>query len=366
MKAKGVGILGLGLALPEKIRKNSDWPREFVEQFEKKRSEDIGAPPAELSARGDLPETVRITLEELGKWVNDPFRGSVERRVIAEDMKVSELEAKAAMEAIEAAHLEPKDLDLMLITSLVQDQVMPNNGGAVHKRVGLPGSTPAIGVDGACGGFHYQLQLAASCIASGNAKRVLLVQSAINSRINDFMNAQSATLGDAATAEVLGPVGSERGLLGSTNLFDGSLCDIAVICPKKKDAKWYLSDGGPFRLQSLDYLGIKKSVATLGTIAKDAIHGALEEGGLTTKDVQFFAAHQTFPSYNTICRRAAQLEHAKTMDSYRWIGSVSASSIPVNLYYGMKEGLLCDGDIVATFTTGAGQNWGAMVLRWGV
>ncbi len=188
MKAKGVGILGLGLALPEKIRKNSDWPREFVEQFEKKRSEDIGAPPAELSARGDLPETVRITLEELGKWVNDPFRGSVERRVIAEDMKVSELEAKAAMEAIEAAHLEPKDLDLMLITSLVQDQVMPNNGGAVHKRVGLPGSTPAIGVDGACGGFHYQLQLAASprvadCAFMKSLMRELMADWTSNTRL---------------------------------------------------------------------------------------------------------------------------------------------------------------------------------------
>jgi 3-oxoacyl-[acyl-carrier-protein] synthase-3 len=365
MKAKGVGILGLGMALPEKVRKNSDWPREFVEQFEKKRSEDIGAPPPEILARGDLPEAVRITLEELGKWVNDPFRGSVERRVLAEGMKISELEAKAALEAIEAAHLGPKDIDLMLISSLVPDQVAPNNSGAVHKRVGLPVTTPAIGIDRACGGFLYQLQLGASCIAAGNAKHVLLVQSAVNSQINDLMNAQSATLGDAATAAVLGPVGPEKGLLGSANFFDGSLCDIVVIAPIGKAPKWYRGDQGPFKLRSLDYQGLKESVTTLGTLAKDSIEGALHEAGLAASDVQFFASHQTFPAYNTICRRAANLEHTRTMDTYRWIGSVMASSIPVNLYTGLKEGLLRDGDVSAIFTTGAGQGWGAAVLRWG-
>jgi 3-oxoacyl-[acyl-carrier-protein] synthase III len=369
MKAKGVGILGLGLALPEKVRKNSEWPREFVEQFEKKRSEDIGAPPAELLARQDLPEPVRITIEELGKWVNDPFRGSIERRVLADGMRSSDLEAKAALDAIQAAKLEPKDIDLMLITSLVPDQVIPNNGGVVHKKVGLPRTTPAMGVDGGCGGFFYQLQLAASCIASGNAKHVLIVQSAVNSLINDFMNPQSATLGDAATAAVVGPVAVEKGVLGAANFFDGSLCDIVVVAPKGRDRNkgptWYRGDDGPFRIRSLDYKGLKESVTTLGTIAKESIDGALADASLSVSDVQFFASHQTFPSYNTICRRAAKLEHARTMDTYRWIGSVMASSIPANLYHGVKEGLLRDGDVAAMFTTGAGQNWGAMVLRWG-
>ena len=365
MKAKGVGILGLGLALPEKIRKNSDWPKEFVEQFEKKRSEDIGAPSAALLAREDLPETVRITMEEMGKWVADPFRGSIERRVLADDMKVSELEAQAAKEAIAAAELTPKDIDLMLIESFVPDQVLPNNGGAVHRRVGLSVTTPAIGVDGACGSFLYQLQVGAAYVASGHAKNVLLVQSAVHSLVNDLMNPQSAILGDAATAAVLGVVGAEKGLLGDASFFDGSLCDIAGIIPKGKGAKWYHGDGGPFRVGSLDYKGLRESIATLGTIAKDSIEAALADAGLTAKDVQFFASHQTFPSYNTICRRASKLEHTKTMDTYRWLGSVAASSIPANLYYGVKEGVLRDGDVAAMFTTGGGQNWGSSILRWG-
>jgi 3-oxoacyl-[acyl-carrier-protein] synthase III len=360
MKAAGIGIIGLGSYLPSEVRKNNYWS---LETFQKNSQHDIGTASAELLADLMKTDSGRIAIEEMGKWKDDPYHGALERRVAPEGMRSSDMEVEAGKAALADAGLKPSDIGLLLLNSFLPDRPVPGNSGPVHGRLGLPLTSPAMGVDGVCGSFLLQLQLGAAYIRAGGAKYVLLIQSALQSRCLDHTRPLSITFGDAATAVVLGPVAPENGVLSCVSFNDGSYCDVAVLAGDR-DRPWY---EGTSRMQitSCDLKRVKEVIFKSGDMARMAVDRALEESGLTSSDVQFFTSHQTIAAFNPICRRATGLEHTKTVDTFRAIGSVSACAIPFNLQAASRDGMIRPGDVAAVFTTGSGFNWSAAILRWG-
>src|SRR5690349_8000922 len=106
--AVSIGIHGLGTYLPSEIRTNAWWPESDVARWRDRmahRATSNEAPDEELT------EGARRTLAAMARYVDDPFRGSIERRVMPEDMTTSEMEAAAAREAIERAGVTPSDID---------------------------------------------------------------------------------------------------------------------------------------------------------------------------------------------------------------------------------------------------------------
>jgi 3-oxoacyl-[acyl-carrier-protein] synthase-3 len=365
VKISGVGILALGISLPKQVRKNSDWPSTFSEESRKRRHEDIGVLTAELLDRAETDETVAITIEELSKYKDDPFRGAIERRVLEKGRHSSDLEMEAAKEALANAGIAASDIDVLLVYSSIQDLCTPNNGGILHHRLGMSPNSPAIGVETACGSLGAQIRLGSSLIMSGSAKYVLLVQSSAPSRVMDYLDPQSPTVGDAATAVLLGPSSKGRGLQSIVSIFNGRYHKVVAIAPAgKRGGAWYSGEDGRLLLRSLDYKGIGETMIGVGKMARDSIQMALDEAGTKIADVSFFASHQTLAAFIPICQRSAGLSHAKTMNTFSTIGSVLACSIPINLYHGMKEGLLKSDDTVALFTTGAGMSWNSGIVRW--
>jgi 3-oxoacyl-[acyl-carrier-protein] synthase-3 len=360
MKAKGIGIIGLGSYLPPDVRKNSFWS---LETFQKNSQDDIGAASAELLAELTQTESGRIAIEEMAKWKEDPFHGALERRVAADGMRSSDMEVEAGRAAIADAGLKPEDIGLLLLNSFLPDRPVPGNSGPVHGRLGLPLTSPAIGVDGVCGSFLLQLQLAASYLLAGGARYALLVQSALQSRVLDHSRPLSITFGDAATAVVLGPVSKDNGILSCVTFNDGTYKDVAVVAGAD-DQPWY-SGTSRMRITSCDLKRVKEIIFKSGDMARMSVGGAIEEAGLRPADIQFFTSHQTIAAFNPICRRASGLEHTKTVDTFQAVGSVSACAIPFNLQVASRDGMIRPGDLAAVFTTGSGFNWSAAVLRWG-
>ena len=367
MKAKGIGIIGLGRYLPPKIRTNDHWSLDAFREFQRSGNADLdlGVTSSELQLQLKSSEAGRIAVEEMGRWKDDPFHGAFQRRVADKDIRSSDMEVEAAKDALANAGLEPNDIDLMLLNSFLPDQAVPGNCGVVHSRVGLRQSAPAIEVDGVCGSFPFQLQLAAAYLSSGSGKYALLVQSALQSRIADDRNPLSTTFGDAATAVVLGPVAENRGVLSCVSATDGHYAGVAVLAAENH-APWYATDGARLVPGSMDAKRTKEVIFRAGEMAAESVGRALQEAQLAASDVSFFTSHQTIAAFSAICRKAAGLGHTKTLDSFRSFGSVSACAIPLNLGIAQQEGLLRSGDVAAVFTTGSGFNWSAALLRWGV
>ena len=101
MKQQAVGILGVGTYLPPTIRMNDYWSDETVRSWRDKAGRRADKLIAALKAENT--DGARRTLDALAALATDPFQGSVQRRVIADDMTASEMEVLAAREAIERA-----------------------------------------------------------------------------------------------------------------------------------------------------------------------------------------------------------------------------------------------------------------------
>jgi hypothetical protein len=72
---RGVGILGIGMYMPPEVRRNDWWPPEVVARWVAQRHASPPRLPAVLS------DGARRILQAHAEQADDPFLGTVERRV---------------------------------------------------------------------------------------------------------------------------------------------------------------------------------------------------------------------------------------------------------------------------------------------
>ena len=118
-----------------------------------------------------LPEKVltNFDLEKMmdttDEWIRT--RTGIERRHIAADGETTvDLAEPAARRAIEAAGVEPADIDFIVFGTTTPDLVFPNCGALLQARLGARGC-PAFSVETACSGFIYALSIADKFVQGG-------------------------------------------------------------------------------------------------------------------------------------------------------------------------------------------------------
>lgn len=356
---KGVGIWGLGIALPSEVRTNAWWPESIVTEWRAKRGESPMR-PEESSGLYDSLGNQRI-LQGMARCQDDPFRGSIERRILPEPRPYSELEAEAGREAISNAGLEPGQIDALLVYSLVPDYLTVPNAPLVHRLLGLREDCFVSATDTVCSAFLTQLSLAEGLICAGRARYVLIVQSNGMSRLVRRQDPHSAWFGDAASAAVVGEVSEGRGLLGVSHKADGRLHDSMVTgC---EGMPWYKGSKIEFFVYNRE--ACREMLMRLADMGRDVVHAALDQAGATPEEVQFYACHQSSPWLREVTQAHSGLVNARFVDTFAWTGNIVASHVPLMFAIAEKEKLLSPGDLVATYTGGSGITWSGLALRWG-
>ena len=143
-----------------------------------------------------LPEK-RLTNDDLSRMVetNDEWivqrTGIRERRIAGPGESTATLAAAAARKAIEAAGLEPKDIDLIVCATITPEMVFPSTACFIGADLGMPGAA-AMDISAACSGFIYALTTGASFIKSGQFKNVLVVGAALPEAANFFIDPAAA------------------------------------------------------------------------------------------------------------------------------------------------------------------------------
>lgn len=345
------GILGLGVYLPDEVRRNDWWPAEIVERWKAPRtSKDPVAPTGD----DEVSEAIR-------DLASDPFAGAVERRVMAEGMAASDMEIIAAQRALAAAGIDASDVGLLLVTSWMPDLIGTNTACTVHAGVGLPTDCLTMSTESSFNALQHQVSIAAAMIATGSVRFALLVQSCSISRFMPYEESYSPWNGDGATALVVGPVRAGFGLLGAAHRTDGSLQGgLLVGIP---DARWF-DEGRPI-LYSPRPQNQHKTLQMLQACARECIGTALARAGLTTADVDVYASHQPVSWFRRVTQVAAGLEHARAIGTFEHTGSLGVCNVPIVLAASVEQGVLRDGDIVVTHAGGAGGTWSSLVMRWG-
>jgi 3-oxoacyl-[acyl-carrier-protein] synthase-3 len=348
------GILGIGVFLPEEVRRNDWWPESVVDGWRHR----IAQRPAFPAPEDEGERLVWAARNEVG---DDPFSGAVERRVMAPSMHAIDMEIAAARRALSKADVDPGEIDVLLLQSSVPDQLTTNIACSIHAALGIPRNCFTLTVEGVCNGFQQQWVLADAMIRSGQARRALLIQSSSLSRILPYDQPHSTVFGDGATAVVVGPVSEGRGLLAAEHHTDGTMD--RTLLTTVVGSTWF--SGGKLVYHNDCMKNSQRMLASVANGGRDTIHAALKQAGYGPLDVDFYAGHQANTWYRPVTQTFAGLERARFVDTFKWAGSLIAGNIPLIFSVALDEGLLHDGDLVVTQSGGSGATISSLVFRWG-
>jgi len=313
------------------------------------------ARPAMLSVAAEVP-SARVTTAELAErlgvsedWIVSRT-GIRERPVAAPDERLSDFAAAAGRQALTRAGVDPSDVDLVLVATLTQDELMPNAAPLVAHEIGAV-HAGAIDLGAACTGFLSGVSLGAAQIETGRAECVLLIGADFTTRIVDWDDKRTAPLfGDGAGAAVLGRATGELGSIGPIVLgADGSGAP-AIQIPHE-DRKLRMDGPEVYR----------HAVARMGQATVAAIEGA----GLALEDIDLFVYHQANGRILRALAEKLQLPSERVVDCIENLGNSSAATLPLGLVAAERDGLLRPGARVLLSAFGAGFTWGAGVIEWG-
>jgi 3-oxoacyl-[acyl-carrier-protein] synthase-3 len=330
MTEGGVGILGTGSYLPERVVSNAELAT-FV--------------------RGADPDwAVRKTLIEA-------------RRYAAEHEATSDLAIHAARNALQNARTDPDRIDYLIVSTSTGDSPQPPTSSLVQHAIGATRAA-CFDINVVCAGFVFALQLGRSLIVANPGAVVLVVAADVYSRILDFDDRRTSVLfGDGAGAAVLGAVDDCTGILDVELVTRGDANQLIYVQAggsRRPASAQTVADGGHwFRM---DGRGVRDFVLDG---VPPVINDLLKRSGVTAEDVQHFVPHQANGMMIREVVAAAGLHHAQThlvLDRY---GNTGSASIPIALDEAARSGALQNRDLVLLAGFGGGMAVGATLIRWG-
>jgi 3-oxoacyl-[acyl-carrier-protein] synthase-3 len=352
---RGVGILGIGMYMPPEVRRNDWWPPEVVARWVAERHASPPRLPPVLS------DGARRILQAHAEQADDPFLGTVERRVLSPDLTIADMEVRAAREALSRAGIDPAAIDLLLTHTIVPDYQLANPACPLHEALGLPEACLSLETEATAYTSFAQLALAEAAIAAGRARYALLVQSCAATRLVEADDPSSVLVGDGATAIVLGPVSAGRGYLSSVHYTEGRYPKSLIM--SVRDGRWY--DEGRVRMHVGDPHQLFEAHLRIADTCADSVVAALRKSGHTLDDVDFLCVFQGTPWIQRVVYEQLGVRHLTPSDIFRRYGYLSSVMIPAALLDAERDGKLADDDLVVIAGGGTGMTYGAAVLRWG-
>ena len=155
---------------------------------------------------GYVPDYV-LDNEELSRMVdtNDEWImsrvGIKERRILSEEgLGTSYMARKAAKQLITKTKVDPDTIDAIIVATSTADYQFPSTASIVLGKLGLKNAF-AFDFWGACCGFLFAMDSAASMIQSGRYKKVIVIGADKMSSVTDYTDRQTCPLfGDGAAA----------------------------------------------------------------------------------------------------------------------------------------------------------------------
>ncbi|MBT6441444.1 MAG: ketoacyl-ACP synthase III [Alphaproteobacteria bacterium] len=317
-----------------------------------------------IGCGGYLPEKI-LTNDDLAKIVDTTDEwiversGIRERHIAAEGELTSDLATAAAMAALENAGVTAADVDLLIVATSTADNTFPATATRVQAKLGM-GSGLAFDVQAVCAGFICALNVADNFVKAGQARTVLVIGAETYSRILDWTDRATCVLfGDGAGAVVLRSeegkgTSSDHGLLATCVHSDGNHYDALYV------------DGGVSSTQTAGHLRMqgkevfKHAVGKLAAVASEAAAAA----DLTMDDIDWLVPHQANRRIMDATARKLGIAMEKLVVTVDRHANTSSASIPLALNEAVRDGRICDGDLVLLEAIGGGLVWGAGVARW--
>ena len=310
--------------------------------------------PDEVLSNSDLEQMVDTSED----WIST--RTGISERRMLKDKPTSFMAIQAANNLIERSLIDPKTIDLVLVSTSTPDMLIAATAAHVATEIG---AVNAFGYDlqAACSGFLYGMSTAASYVSSARYQRVLLIGADIMSSIIDYTDRTTCIIfGDGAGAVLFEP--NEEGLGFQDEYFrsDGTGREHLFIkaggslLPASAET---VSNGQHFLRQDGKTV-FKFAVSNMA----DAATKVLERNELVADDIDFFVPHQANKRIIDATAQRTGVAPEKVLSNISSYGNTTAATLPLILSdfeYRFQKG---DNLMFAAF--GGGFTWGEAWLKW--
>ena len=310
-------------------------------------------PPRRLTNADLVAELAEKGVETSDEWIVERT-GIRARHFAAPDVCASDLALVAAKNALQAAAVQAKDIDLIIVATSTPDMVFPSTACILQNKLGANGGA-AFDVQAVCSGFVYALGIADSMIQTGAANKALVIGSEVFSRILDFTDRTTCVLfGDGAGAVVL-EASEVPGILASDLHADGK--HVGILCvPGNVSGGHILGDP----LLKMDGQAVFKLAVG---VLEQAARATLAKAGKTEADIDWLIPHQANIRIMNSTARKLKLSMDKVVVTVDQHGNTSAASIPLALDWAVRAGKVKPGQLLMLEGVGGGFTWGAVLLN---
>lgn len=324
-----VGLLGVGIYLPEREMSNEEW-----------------------SAYVDTSDA----------WIRERT-GIVTRRIAAPEETTVDLAVAAARSALEKCSLDPGDLAEIVVATDTPEVYVPSTACFVQHRLGAP-EIPCYDLSGSgCAGFLQALDIARARVLLGRDP-VLVIGVELLTRILSWHDRNTAVLfGDGAGAVLVTARSPAAEVLAADSGTDGS-----------QTSSLGIEVGGtrrPFTLEEALGDHQKQAVMHGRQVFREAVkrmagvsQRVLDLAAVKVEDLALLIPHQANARIVDAVGRSLGVAPEKVLLNVDAYGNMGSASIPVALWEAESSGCITAGDLVLLASFGAGFQWGAMLLRY--
>ncbi len=318
------------------------------------------AVPKKRVSNDDLAKTIDTSDE----WITS--HTGIKFRHIADDKtSASDLALQPCLDVIEQAHIDPKEIDLIIVATITPDYAgFPSTACILQDKLGAV-NAGAMDIAAACTGYIYSLETAKAFIKTGSAKNILLVSSEVLTKITNWSDRNTCVLfGDGAGASLV-----------SLNEENTTSDIIYSILGAEGDGAPYLikETGGsrhpihPDTVITEDcYIkmdGQKVYHFAVRVLCK-TITQLLERSGLTINDIAYIVPHQANIRIIEAAAKRLKIPIEKFYVNIQEYANTSGATIPIALGEMVQKGILHRGDYIITVGFGGGLTYGGNLICW--
>ncbi len=307
--------------------------------------------PSEVRTNADLEKMVDTSDE----WITERT-GIKERRIIGADETAATMGFEASKNAIEAAQIDPKSIDMIVCATTSGAHAFPSTACEIQALLDING-IPAFDVAAACAGYCYALSVADQYIKTGMAKRILVIGTDCLTRMMDPTDRSTIILfGDGAGATII-EASDEPGILSTHIHAAGSYGELLYAGnPQRGNAasveeNWCSMKGNET---------FKVAVTKLS----ETVEQTLAANNMAKSDLDWLVPHQA--NFRIIKATARKLDMSLgqvvlTLEKY---GNTSAATVPTALDTAIRDGRIKRGQHLLLEAFGGGFAWASALVRY--
>lgn len=293
------------------------------------------------------------------EWIRSKT-GIITRHFAGDNETLCDLASAAALGALKRAELEPKNVDVILFTTITPDHHLPSAALMVKDRIGAINAIPYDLNQLACAGLAYGTHLAAHLLQNTSMYNILVIGGDLMSRIINHHDRSSAVFfGDGVGAFVMSRTVDRS--VGFKGWDLGSRLDFAVSIPEGGSAMPITENSFKTGKHQLHMDGHRVWETATDVVSKSVLN-VLSKTNTSINDIDKFLIHQAGQHLVEEIVRLIDADSEKVPINVDRLGNTGAGSLPI-LYSELDNRGELDNSLLLMAAIGAGFAWGSAILR---